>query len=53
MWEDFLINTAISTLLMTLKNPKQLAKFKAATLKVYRAIKLAFPAETAAIDAGG
>lgn len=51
-WEDFVINTAISTVLLLLKSPSKAAKAKSALLKIYRSIKLAFPAETQAIDEG-
>ena len=49
---DFIINSGISAFLLALKNNKRKAQFKAIALKIYRAVKAAFPAETAAIDAG-
>jgi hypothetical protein len=41
--EDLLINLGISTILSAIKNPKKAAKLRKALLKVYRAIKAAFP----------
>lgn len=45
MWEDFLINTAISTILLAIKNPKKTKKWKSALVKIAKAVMLAFPDE--------
>ena len=44
-FEDYLINSAIATLLMTIKNPGKAAKLHDALIKVRNAINSAFPGE--------
>lgn len=41
--EDILINLGVSALLTAIKNPKKAEKLRKTLLKVYRAIKAAFP----------
>jgi hypothetical protein len=42
-WSDFLLPAAINALLMTIKNPAKAAQWRAAMLKIFRAIKNAYP----------
>lgn len=41
--EQYFITMGISTILLTLKNPNSRRKFRSAFLKVFNAIRLAFP----------
>lgn len=43
--EDILINLGITTVLAAIKNPGKKATFKKAFLKVFSAIKAAFPGD--------
>lgn len=43
--DDLFVNMAITTLLLTVKNPDKALKLKAALLKVRNAINAAFPGE--------
>ena len=49
-WIDFTISAGFSALFLAVKNKELQEKFKAAFLKIYRAIKVAYPEDTAKID---
>lgn len=43
MWEDFVINMGVSALLIALKNPTKREKMRKIFVKIFNAIKAAFP----------
>ena len=44
-WEDLIINMAVGSLLLSFKNPARVLQLKAAMLKLYRAIKIAYASD--------
>lgn len=42
-WVDYFLPSAINAVLISVKNPEKKSKWRAAFLKVFRAIKFAYP----------